>query len=228
MNTMNSDIDTMTGLLTKKAFLTLLRRRFLEYRENKEEVSFITWDIDRFLYINQNYGREVGDEVIRWQAELAKRKLGKEAIISRIGGDEIAAVIPHMAREQALLQMEDIRKVFEAELAPHLEEKFSIEIPDPICITIGISAFPIDGRSPNELFRKADEALYHAKIGGRNRVKLAQDGNMVTKTSHYTQSQLERLTILSKEMDINEAELLREAMDDLLLKYQSGDFLGHP
>ena len=48
---------------------------------------------------------------------------------------------------------------------------------------------------------------------------------MVTKTSHNTQSQLERLTILSKEMDINEAELLREAMDDLLLKYQSDDFL---
>lgn len=227
MDITNAETDTMTGLLTKKAFLRLLRRKFLEFRENKQEVSFITWDVDRFLLINQNYGREVGDEVIRWQANLAIQKLGKNAIISRIGGDEIAAVIPHMSREQALLQMEDMRKTFETELAPYLEEKFSIEIPEPICITIGISAFPIDGHSPNELFRKADEALYHAKIGGRNRVKLAQDGNMVPKTSHFTQSQLERLTILSKEMDINEAELLREAMDDLLLKYQSDDFLGH-
>jgi diguanylate cyclase (GGDEF)-like protein len=225
MTTMKPELDSMTGLLTKKAFLKLLRGRFKDYREKKEEVSFITWDVDMFLRINQTFGREVGDEVIRWQAELAKKKLGKNAIISRIGGDEIAAVIPHMSREQALLLMENMRIVFEAELAPYLEQKFEITISEPITITIGISTLPIDGRSPTELFRKADEALYHAKVAGRNRVKLAQAGNMVTKTSHYTQSQLERLTILSKEMDINEAELLREAMDDLLLKYQSSDFL---
>ena len=225
MDNLQLAVDSMTGLLTKKAFLKLLRGRFKDYREKREEVSFITWDVDMFLRINQTFGRKVGDEVIRWQAEMAKEKLGKNAIISRIGGDEVAAVIPQMSREQALLLMEKVRIGFEAELAPHLEKKFGITIAEPITITIGISALPIDGRSPTELFRKADEALYHAKVAGRNRVKLAQAGNMVTKTSHYTQSQLERLTILSKEMDINEAELLREAMDDLLLKYQSSDFL---
>lgn len=225
MRTINHNIDTMTGLLSKKAFLKLLRAKFLEYREKKEEVSFITWDVDRFLSINQNYGRDVGDEVIRWQANLAKEKLGNNAIISRMGGDDIEAVIPNMSRERALLLMENIRQIFESELPTHLQEMFSIEITEPLSITIGIAAFPIDGRSPNELFRKADEALYHAKLAGRNQVKLAQAGNMTTKTTHYTQSQLERLTTLSNEMDINEAELLREAMDDLLMKYEADDFL---
>jgi hypothetical protein len=69
--------------------------------------------------------------------------------------------------------------------------------------------------------RKASEALYRAKVGGRNKVCLAREERMVTKTSHYAQGQLYGLSRLAKRKGVGEAVLLREALDDLLRKYNS-------
>ncbi|MFZ2098206.1 MAG: ribbon-helix-helix domain-containing protein [Anaerolineales bacterium] len=77
--------------------------------------------------------------------------------------------------------------------------------------------------SENELFRKADHALYRAKASGRKQTRLAYEERMVTKTKHYTQTQLERLAKLAEERGVNEADLLREAMDDFLTRYGVND-----
>ena len=81
----------------------------------------------------------------------------------------------------------------------------------------------MDGRTENELFRKADHALYRAKSSGREQIRLAFEERMVPKTSHYTQTQLERLSRLADERKVSEADLLREAMDDFLTKYGVND-----
>ena len=81
----------------------------------------------------------------------------------------------------------------------------------------------MDGRTENELFRKADHALYRAKASGRKQIRLAYEERMVPKTTHYTQTQLERLSKLAEERGVNEADLLREAMDDFLTKYGVND-----
>ncbi len=81
----------------------------------------------------------------------------------------------------------------------------------------------MDGRTENELFRKADHALYRAKANGRKQIRLAYEERMVPKTTHYTQTQLERLSKLAEERGVNEADLLREAMDDFLTKYGVND-----
>ena len=87
-------------------------------------------------------------------------------------------------------------------------------------ITGGISTFPSDANERVDLLRKADESLYRAKQIGRNRILLPASTQMVTKTSHYTQYQLERLAAIARKLDKTEAFLLREALDDLLRKYR--------
>jgi len=74
-----------------------------------------------------------------------------------------------------------------------------------------------------ELIRKADQAFYRAKIFGRNTIRLAYEEKMVPKTSHFTLTQLERLSNLAKRQNRGDAELLREALDDLLIKYGFSD-----
>ena len=81
----------------------------------------------------------------------------------------------------------------------------------------------MDGRTENELFRKVDHALYRAKTSGRKQIRLAYEERMVPKTTHYTQTQMERLSKLAAERGVNEADLLREAMDDFLTKYGVND-----
>lgn len=83
----------------------------------------------------------------------------------------------------------------------------------------GLSAYPDDGSRAREVIRRADGAMYRAKNTGRNKVCLAREEKMVTKTSHYTQEQLERLSKLAKAEGVGEAVILREALDDVLKKY---------
>jgi predicted signal transduction protein with EAL and GGDEF domain len=112
--------------------------------------------------------------------------------------------------------MERIRSEVEA------QESFG-KVVAQITITGGIAAYPIDGSSESEILRKADQALYRAKKTGRNSIRLAYEEKMAPKTSHFTLTQLERLSNLSKEEGVGEAVLLREALDDLLIKYGTND-----
>jgi predicted signal transduction protein with EAL and GGDEF domain len=125
-----------------------------------------------------------------------------------------------MEKEQAFLLVERIRASMDCP---------SGEIVEPghtavrVTVSGGVAAFPADGRSPSEIVRKADHALYRAKSTGRNKVCIAQEERMATKTTHFTVTQLERLATLSKEEGVGEAVLLREALDDLLFKYRVSD-----
>ncbi len=89
-----------------------------------------------------------------------------------------------------------------------------------ITISAGLATYPVDGVTQSELVRRADQALYRAKELGGNCVKLSYEERLVPKTTHYTQTQLERLTKLAETEGVGEAVLLREALDNLLLKFR--------
>jgi diguanylate cyclase (GGDEF)-like protein len=208
--------DDLTGLPTRKVFYELLDSALQKARATETPVSLVFLDIDHFLRINDEYGHFGGDDVLKAIANLLTQHCGPAAIPVRYGGDEFAILLPGVEREQAFLLLEKLRSTVET---THIKsEQTGAEIGD-LSISAGLACFPIDGHLNSELLRKADQALYRAKVTGRNKVRLAQDEKMVPKTSHYTQTQLERLTKLAAERQVGEAELLREAMDDLLAKY---------
>jgi predicted signal transduction protein with EAL and GGDEF domain len=142
-----------------------------------------------------------------------KEALPERAVISRYGGDEFAVALPETRVDDAFTMMEELRRRVTAlrfEDCPDLQ----------LTCSIGLSAYPGHGGSDVEVMRAADQALYDAKAHGRNKVALAMaDSRMRTKTSYYTDTQLNRLAQLADKLKRNEASVLREALDDVLKKY---------
>ncbi|MEI7848708.1 MAG: GGDEF domain-containing protein [Chloroflexota bacterium] len=208
--------DELTGLLTRKAFHETLDGILEKHKGVDAPLSLAFIDVDNFFNINEQYGHAGGDDVLKALADMIKLASGSAGLPSRYGGDEFVIIFPDLEREQAFLTIEKLRETVERtsiKLA-----KAGIEI-NGISISAGIACYPMDGRLKSELLRKADQALYRAKVTGRSKVRLAYDEKMLPKTSHYTQTQLERLTKLAAERQAGEAELMREALDDLLGKY---------
>ena len=216
-----SQIDELTGLLSRKGFLERFSEALAKAKAGPQEapISLALLDVDKFKTINDQYGHVTGDNVLVGVAKVTQAHIEKSEQVGRYGGDEFVIVFPGEEREQAFLKTEQIR-----------QELSQTEVVTPdgetihgISISGGVASFPMDGRTENELFRKADHALYHAKASGRKQIRLAYEERMVPKTTHYTQTQLERLSKLAEERGVNEADLLREAMDDFLTKYGVND-----
>ena len=175
-----------------------------------EIVAIALTDCDKFDHINKDFGGEAGDKVLIEAGRYLESCLPEGAKIYRIGGDEFAILFRgSMEREEIFLLLNEMKN------------NYSVETPDGVrqTITVGMAtAFEDASRTP-ELIRKADSALFRAKVAGGNRVALAKEEKMVPKTSHYTQDQLQRLSKAAKQEGIGEAILLREALDMLLKKY---------
>jgi len=213
--------DDLTGLYSRRGLLERFSETLAEAKVSNHEapLSLALLDVDHFFKINEEYGHITGDHVLVAVAEAILANIGSNALVGRYGGDEFVIVFPGEEREQAFLKIEKIRQdLSQRELVA--EDKQTIQ---GLHISGGVASFPMDGRTENELFRKADQALYRAKVSGRKQIRLAYEERMVPKTTHYTQTQLERLSKLAEERGVNEADLLREAMDDFLTKYGVND-----
>lgn len=206
--------DEKTGLLSSHYFRHVLRNDLIPRSDDSgEPLTAFFLDIDKFTDINDNFGFEIGDRVILDVAGILKDALPDTAMVARYGGDEFAGALSGVPLDQAFTYMEDVRRqVLEMRIPGHSELR--------VTCSVGLASYPRDGRTEDQLVREADQALYSAKVGGRNRVALpVADCRMVTKTSHYTTTQLERLALTAKSLNRNEASLLREALDDVLKKF---------
>jgi len=212
----NQAQDELTGLLTRKAFHDTLDGLLEKHKGIDAPLSLAFIDIDNFLQINDQYGHEAGDNVLVALADMIKLSSGSDGLPCRYGGDEFVIIFPGVERELSFLTIEKMRVAVEQMVIKTGKDGRDI---NGISISAGIACYPMDGRLKSELLRKADQALYRAKNTGRGKVRLAYDEKMLPKTSHYTQTQLERLSKLATERQAGEAELLREALDDLLGKF---------
>lgn len=206
--------DPLTGLLTGPYFRHLLAEQIVpQARSSGDPLALFLLDVDEFLTINQAHGREAGDRVLRDVADALRRQMPESAVLSRYGGDELGGALPDTRLDDAFSLLEEVRRQV-ASLA------FDGLAGVKLTCSVGLAAFPTHGSGDIELVREADQALYVAKTTGRNKVALPlADSRMITKTSHYTATQLERLALLAKALQRNEASVLREALDDVLKKY---------
>ena len=170
-------------------------------------------DLDNVHIVNVQAGRDAGDKVIRAAIAILKRWAEQGWRIGKIGGDEFALFRSDLGLEPGFLRAETLRQELDAALAKVTPKGLKVTA------SIGVVAAPRDAKTPPELMKKADLALYAAKDQGGDAVALAPGDEMVLKSSYYTTPQLGRLRSLAERQKKKESVLLREALDDLLRKY---------
>ncbi|WP_438437983.1 PAS-domain containing protein [Hydrogenophilus thermoluteolus] len=151
--------DELTGLTNRAALLSQLPRLCEEARRRKEYLAVLFIDLDRFKWVNDTAGHEVGDAVLRAAAERLRTTVRASDLAARVGGDEFVAVTFVTEATQA------------SQLAQRLLERFALpfEVGEnqwQLSPSIGIALYPDDERDPNALLRAADLAMYRAKGEG--------------------------------------------------------------
>ena len=177
---------------------------------NGEVVAIALIDCDKFDHINKDFGREEGDRVLIDAGKYIRASMPEDVKVYRIGGDEFGIIFRGtLEREEIFLLLNDMKN------------GYNVKTPDGVrqTITVGMATAFEDANRCAELIRKADGALFRAKVSGRNKVAMAKEEKMVPKTSHFTQDQRQRLAKLAKREGVGEAILLREGLDLLLKKY---------
>jgi len=170
-------------------------------------------DLDDFKIVNDTLGHAAGDAVLRSLERTLSGSLPDNTIVSSLGGDEYAVSLPDMTAESAMILFEEIRQHFSG-------RPISPEIPRHVQLSVGIAAKPPHAKTLAELLRCADEALYRAKREGRSRVAIYVEDKMSLKSNFYPKAQLERLAKLSNATGRTEASILREGLEDVLVKYR--------
>ncbi|MCF6286273.1 MAG: GGDEF domain-containing protein [Candidatus Hydrogenedentes bacterium] len=178
-NAHDETTDPLTGLPTRRSFDSDLAAWVAQKRPSPEPLSLVIADVDLFGAINERHGRTGGDCVIAVLAKALQAEFSDAAKVYRFGGDALAVLLPDVEKEQAFLRMEQFRATF--------SEEQDIAIGDDIVsmtvtVSMGLAAHPDDGSKALELVNKANEALYRAKVSGRNKICLAREEKMVTKT----------------------------------------------
>lgn len=158
--------DGMTGLLNKRAMLESADQKVQAASRFSRKLSVLIADIDFFKKVNDTYGHDVGDQVIRGLGEILKRQKRNTDVVARFGGEEFVILCEETTEKGAMLLAERIRE----ELGKTVFQT-AIGTLSVTC-SIGISTFPEGGRDWDSLFKSADDALYVSKRSGRNRTTV--------------------------------------------------------
>lgn len=155
-------IDGLTGLANHRTFQQTLQELCRHTSASRGNRSFclIMSDVDHFKIYNDTYGHQAGDTVLRTVARVLSSKLRQGDMAARYGGEEFALILKGVNKDQAKAIVNRIRSTVSRQAFDK----------GTVTISMGIAEYPIDATKSSELIEKADRALYHAKITGRNRI----------------------------------------------------------
>lgn len=159
--------DDLTGLANRRELLSSLERAIASARRNRRPLALAMIDIDHFKRINDTHGHPAGDAVIRRIALLAVEVMRGQDTVGRLGGEEFAVVLPDCSTEAAMAACERLRQAVR-------ETDLEMETGAQVFITLstGVTVFERNDTA-EAMIARADAALYAAKHGGRDQVKLA-------------------------------------------------------
>ena len=156
--------DALTGLFVRQYFLGRAREELARSKRHGLSCTLLMTDLDHFKQKNDTYGHLTGDVVLRDVARLLKRNLREVDLIARFGGEEFILLLIETDVEHAMPIAQRLRQLVEIHPIRAYDELLSQTI------SIGAAAFPKDAQTLEALIERADQALYHAKRTGRNRV----------------------------------------------------------
>lgn len=161
-----SVLDGLTGLYNRRQFEIGLEQEYNRTKRHPSDFSLAILDIDFFKKVNDNYGHQYGDYVLKTVADLMKQSFRKTDLLYRYGGEELVMIMPETNIEGALIPVQRLRRMVE-------EYNFDYNgVKAKVTVSIGLTMNYSNLNSSASILKSADEALYKAKEEGRNRVIL--------------------------------------------------------
>jgi diguanylate cyclase (GGDEF)-like protein len=157
--------DFLTGLYNRRYFFDAGGELLSRCQKNGEKLACVMLDIDFFKNVNDTYGHDVGDLVIKSVSQMLLEDAGAQDIVSRIGGEEFCILTPGAGNSDVVARLEKLRRKIEASPAALLTDK------EPLFVTVSIGVCSEIYNSLELMLKVADECLYKAKENGRNRVE---------------------------------------------------------
>jgi diguanylate cyclase len=164
--------DSLTGISNRKEFDARLAQMAQAADAHGTPLSLIMCDVDLFKRVNDTFGHQTGDQVIRFVATTMDRAKPQGGVVARIGGEEFALLAPNTASDAAMALAEQIRVAVEGKRLVRRQTNIDL---GQITVSLGVGQ-RVHGEDPAQMMQRADDALYRSKKTGRNKVSFqAQD-----------------------------------------------------
>lgn len=157
-------VDGLTQIHNKRYLFEALDKELIRARRYERELSLAIFDIDFFKNINDQFGHLAGDHVLRELARVVQDRIRRDEVFARYGGEEFVIVLPETGLGGARALSDNLRQRVESHGFTFQGERI------PVTISIGCAQLTREDRAAADLIQRADEKLYEAKRGGRNRV----------------------------------------------------------
>jgi len=156
--------DGLTGLNNRRHFLVLANNEWARFQRYRRPLALLMTDIDKFKSVNDTYGHDVGDEVIKAVANVLQAGKRTTDIVGRLGGEEFAMVLPEATPDSAVQAAERFRQLVANRVISAGDQRV------PVTISLGVASADEQTSGIEEMLKQSDLALYEAKHTGRNRV----------------------------------------------------------
>jgi diguanylate cyclase (GGDEF)-like protein len=163
--------DPLTGLCNKRVFLETLEREYKQAKRHNSPLSLLTLDLDHFKLVNDTYGHQVGDELLKWLSGAISRLVRSGDLPSRIGGEEFAVILPRTTIEQAQILSQRLKESL-------VEAPLPVSLPHLVRPTVSQGLASLEHflvNSTQDLIYWSDQAMYLAKREGRNAIRVVSD-----------------------------------------------------